>query len=172
MGSRRPLNTPVPEHYHHPEHLVGLGFRCAMTCLRPANNFASPQACVGSQACAILKAAIKAHCLPAKLNTEFTAWALAVEASADRQIQLSPLDHQAFSPDESLAIALVAACQHAHCPALTACASALLGTPDLGRALAATQILAHTLLTANAVLQSHDDARLRPCPRNKAARPH
>jgi hypothetical protein len=129
-----------------PERLVGLGFRCAMTCLRPGSGLAAPQAC------ALLKAAIEAHRLPTKLNRDFAAWALAVDATAERPIALSALDHQSFTPDESLAIALVAACQHAHCPALTACASALLGTHDLGRALAATQILAHTLFTANALL--------------------
>ncbi|MEQ1698336.1 MAG: hypothetical protein ABL901_21110 [Hyphomicrobiaceae bacterium] len=139
-----------------PERLVGLGFRCAMTCLRPGSN------CTALQSCALLNASIKAHRLPAKLNAEFTAWALAVDATAERPIELSALEHPSFSSDESLAIALVAACQHAHCPALTACASALLGSHDLGRALAATQILAHTLFTANAVLHPRDSTELDP----------
>ena len=146
MGSF--LRTTGNQFEPNPEHLVGLGFRCAMTCLRPGKNLVAPQAC------ALLKAAIEAHHLPANLNTRFTAWALAVDATAERPIELSALEHPSFSPDEALAIALVAACQHAHCPALTACASALLGTCDLGRALAATQILAHTLSAANAVLNS------------------
>ena len=136
-----------------PERLVGLGFRCSMICLRTADN-------TGPYACALLQASIDDHRLPAKLNANFAAWALAVEATATRPIKLLALKHHSFSPDESLAIALVAACQHAHCPALTACASALLGTNDLGRTLAATQILAHTLLTANAVLHSSANTEL------------
>lgn len=148
MGSRLPINWRKPNHT--PERLVGLGFRCAMTCLRPGCALAAPNAC------ALLKTSLETHRLPADLNTGFAAWALAVEATAERPIELHSLDHHTFSADEALAIALVATCQHAHCPALTACASALLGTRDIGRALAATQILAHTLFAANAVLQLHN----------------
>lgn len=130
------------------EQVVGLGFRCSLACLRTADNATS------RQACAMLQSTLEAHRLPARLVADFSAWALAVEASAERPIAVLPVAAAGFCRDECLAISLVAACQHDSCPALKACAFALLGSSDLGRALAATDVIAHTLLLA--------EMRLRP----------
>jgi len=139
MASRCPLIEP--------ENLVGLGFRCSMSCFRPGLD-------ASSNGCRLLAATIAARGLSPGIQDHFTAWALAITATAQRPITLNPLETASFSQDERLAITLVAACQHAPCPALTACASALLGTSDLGRVLAATQIIAHTLAATGIVVQN------------------
>ena len=120
-----------------------------MACLR-----ACDQADAG-QACARLTAALAALELPQSLIAGFAAWALAVEASAARPVAVLPIDSAGFCRDECLAISLVAACQHDACPALKACAFALLGTSDLGRALVATEAVARTLSGAGCRLQAH-----------------
>lgn len=138
MASHRPLIEP--------EDLVGLGFRCSMSCLRPGLD-------ANSSGCRLLAATIAAHGLPPSLRSHFTVWALAIDSTTERPITLNHLENPAFTPDERLAIALVAACQHPRCPALTACASALLGSSDLGQVLSATQNIAHTLSAAGTILQ-------------------
>ena len=153
MNSRdRPL-LPVygldPALANRPERIVGLGFRCSMSCLR-----ARDQADAG-QACARLTAAVAARLLPQALIAEFAAWALAVEASAERPVAVLPIDSAGFCRDECLAISLVAACQHDACPALKSCAFALLGSSNLGRALVATGVVARTLSGAGCRLHAH-----------------
>jgi hypothetical protein len=139
---------PIFDVKSRPEHIVGLGFRCSLTCLRAVDGDTS------QQACALLSAAIEAETLPQAILADFTAWTLAVEASAGRPIVVLPIDSLGFGRDECLAISLVAACQHGRCPALTACAFALLGRGDIARALVATRMLSASLLAAGTCLVS------------------
>jgi hypothetical protein len=142
-----------------PEWIVGLGFRCSITCIR-----ASDPGCA-RQACAVLGSAVEARAMPVSLVTSFSAWAMAVEATAERHIAVLPAGASGLCRDECLAIALVAACQYGACPALQACAFALLGSSDLGRAIAATQNVAHALLGARCRLDADgivDLARIDP----------
>ena len=130
------------------ERIVGLGFRCSLACLR------SSDAAEARRACTYLTTALCADNLPAELVPQFAAWALAIESSAERPIAVLPIKSASFGRDECLAISLVAACQHQTCPALRACAFALLGSADLGRALAATATIAATLRGSDALLAS------------------
>jgi len=149
----------------HPEHLIGLGFRYSMACLRPDSGDCGPHAC------RLLTTAISAQGFPANLRNQFTARALAITSTARRPIRLHALDDPDLTPDERLAVALVAAAQHAHCPALTACASALVGSSGpghhLGRVLAATQIIAHTLSAAGTVIDPVSIATRNPRPNTR-----
>lgn len=55
-------------------------------------------------------------------------WAKCVNASAQRRVAVNPLDDCTFCRDECLAISMIAACQHNTCPAMRACAFALIDT--------------------------------------------
>ncbi|MEW5964075.1 MAG: hypothetical protein AB1749_10985 [Pseudomonadota bacterium] len=53
-------------------------------------------------------------------------WAKCVNASAQRRVEVNPLDDCTFCRDECLAVSMIAACQHNTCPAMRACAFALI----------------------------------------------
>jgi hypothetical protein len=127
--------------------LVGFGFRFGMTCLQPS---ASGDA---HNACEALRFGLCQSGLKHTTASGFLAWSLAVLSDAKRPIVVLPITAAGFSRDECLAVSLVAACQHDTCPALRACAMALLGTDDPSRALAATGDLAMSLLVDNRRLE-------------------
>lgn len=58
--------------------------------------------------------------------SELSAWVRAVSAAARREIEVSAGDGAGFCRDESLALSMIAACQHNTCPAMRACAFALI----------------------------------------------
>lgn len=122
--------------------LVGLGFRCGTACLRAGDS------AVAAAACSMLADGVCQHGLPRSAADEFIGWCLAIECEAERPIVTLPLDAAGFSRDECLAVSLIAACQHNACPALRACAFALLGTAEAGRTLSAASELA-TMLAAD-----------------------
>ncbi|MCB1504076.1 MAG: hypothetical protein KDJ47_03785 [Hyphomicrobiaceae bacterium] len=53
-------------------------------------------------------------------------WAKAVAVASHHQISVRPLSACGFCRDECLAISMIAACQHNTCPAMRACAFALI----------------------------------------------
>ena len=138
--------SPADRLLRKPERIVGIGFRCSIACLRGC--------AVDEQqhACAVLRASVEIQLLPLTLIGAFSAWALAVESSAIRPVAVLPTDSLGFCRDECLAISLVAACQNNACPALRACAFALLGGGDVGRTLSATQAVADALREADTLL--------------------
>jgi hypothetical protein len=58
--------------------------------------------------------------------SELSAWVRAVSAAARREIEVCAGDCAGFCRDESLALSMIAACQHNTCPAMRACAFALI----------------------------------------------
>jgi hypothetical protein len=64
--------------------------------------------------------------------TKLTCWVRAVHITACRRISTYPFGCKGFCPDECMAISMIAASQHSACPAIRACAFALLGTSDVG----------------------------------------
>lgn len=127
------------------ERLVGVGFRCWMTgldtgdidCWQSAfNEFAGS---VGIDKAKVL--------MPGLSN-----WVKAVRSSAQRPIEIAPRSCAKFCRDECLAIAMVAACQHSACPALKACAFALIGSSEVNRALNAAEEFACSLRRADQIL--------------------
>ena len=107
-----------------PERLVGIGFRCWLAgyqtddinCWETGWNLFARE--LGT-ACA--KAAV----------TELSCWVRAVHRQACRPINTYPFGCAGFCTDECVAISMVAACQHSACPAMKACAFALLGSSDI-----------------------------------------
>lgn len=107
-----------------PERLVGLGFRCwiagyethDINCWETGwNAFASE---LGP---AHAKVAI----------TELSCWVRMVHLKACRRISYFPFGCKGFCRDESVAISMIAAGQHSACPAMRACAFALLNSSDV-----------------------------------------
>ena len=58
---------------------------------------------------------------------QLSCWVRAVDCYAQRELKTAPSDCARFCQDECVAIAMIAACQHHACPAMRACAFALLG---------------------------------------------
>ncbi|MFV0367214.1 MAG: hypothetical protein ACK5KM_02020 [Hyphomicrobiaceae bacterium] len=111
-------NTPSLEHYP-AEAIVGLGFRgwisgyqnsdigCWEEVWQLYSNLLGPklaETAVGSLA----------------------SWSKAIAVSSRNKISVWPLNACGFCRDECLAISMIAACQHNTCPAMRACAFALL----------------------------------------------
>lgn len=63
------------------------------------------------------------------------AWTKSVNACARRQVKVGPLEACHFCADECLAISMIAASQHKTCPAMRACAFALIDSAMLDEVL-------------------------------------
>ncbi len=105
------------------ERLAGLGFRCwlagyqnnAMTFWEDAWNLYAHELGPVSARAAIC---------------DLSAWVRALSGNARRPITLYPAACDRFTHDECLAVSMIAAAQH-NCPAIRACAFALLGAQPL-----------------------------------------
>ena len=59
--------------------------------------------------------------------TELACWVRIMRQFSTRKMDYFPLGCKGFCRDECVAISMIAACQHKECPALKACAFALIG---------------------------------------------
>ena len=84
--------------------------------------------------------------------SELASWAQTVQSSAHRDIEVSLTEQEQFGRDERMAITMVAAGQHNACPALQACASALLGAAALDNVVEASTDFGHQLLEKKLLL--------------------
>lgn len=121
-----------------PEHLVGLGFR---------GWIAGYQ--TGDIGCWERVWRIYSEALGedgARLVVgHLSAWARAVMAASRRQLLVGANETCPFRRDECLAIAMIAACQHDTCPAMRACAFALIDSALLDEVLHCTESYAATM---------------------------
>lgn len=78
-------------------------------------------------------------------------WVGALSQSTCRRIEVCGRDG-AFCRDECVAISMIAACQHRTCPAMRACAFALVECPRIDPAIARAQAFADTLASLDHVL--------------------
>lgn len=85
---------------------------------------------------------------------ELSTWVGQVHRSSCRRIETYPSGCSCFCRDECIAISIIAACQHDNCPALRACAFALLESPDVD------PMLEHAMAFAQLLLK--EDLRLSP----------
>ena len=84
--------------------------------------------------------------------SELSAWVRAVHNSRCRNIETLPPGCAGFCTDECVAVSVIAACQHDHCPALRACAFALLGSSEVDPMLEEATGFAHVLLDVDQYL--------------------
>ncbi len=128
-----------------PERLAGLGFRCwlagykngSMTCWEDAWNLYAQE--MGPVAA---RTAIR----------DLSCWVRAVSGHSQRPIQICPADCDRFARDECLAVSMIAAAQH-DCPAIKACAYALLGVQPVDEVLTSASRFAACLRENQLVLQ-------------------
>jgi hypothetical protein len=128
-----------------PARLVGIGFRCWLAgyqtgdiaCWETAwDTFAGE---LGSQRA---KVAV----------TELACWVRSITYNAQRPIEVFPHPCATFCRDECMAVSMIAAGQHGQCPALRACAFALLQTSDVDAVVDGAQAFAGALRDIDLVL--------------------
>jgi len=84
--------------------------------------------------------------------TELSSWVRTVASSANREIETNPDTCPGFCKDECLAIAMIAACQHKTCPAMRACAFALIENSGVEPVVDQSERFAMTLVAVDHVL--------------------
>lgn len=80
------------------------------------------------------------------------AWVKALRGASRHDLEVQPLDAGDFCRDECLAISMIAACQHNTCPAMRACAFALIDTALVEEVLHHTGTYALTLRSLDKVV--------------------
>jgi hypothetical protein len=127
------------------ERLVGLGFRYWLTGFRTGDISCWERAwCAYSDAmgAATAKGAV----------THLASWVGAINRHARRDLETAPVDCDRFCRDECIAIEMISACQHEACPAMRACAFALLGCSMIEEVVRGAENFAATMRGADQVL--------------------
>jgi hypothetical protein len=120
--STLPLATPVRHTIagdRGAERLIGLGFRYWVA------GYKSGDIDRWEDAWRIYSQALGPNAARTAVS-ELSAWVRAVSAAARREIEVCAGDCAGFCRDECLAVSMIAACQHNTCPAMRACAFALI----------------------------------------------
>ena len=128
-----------------PERLVGLGFRYWLHGFRTGDITSWEKAwCTYSSTmgAAAAKTAVG----------ELSCWVRAINSNTQRELETPPPDCTGFCQDECVAIAMIAACQHNACPAMRACAFALLGCSMIDAVVQGAESFAETMRGADQVL--------------------
>lgn len=137
------------------ENLVGIGFRSWMsgyqtrnfTCWQDGwNHFARE---LGIE--------------QAKISiTDLACWVRSIHAGATRNIEIYPASCEGFCRDECMAISMVAACQNNACPAMKACAFALIGDAAITEVVDTAERFADTLGHCGVILGENSIANAMP----------
>ena len=127
------------------EWLVGVGFRCWLTGFQTSDI-----GCWEMAWDAFSRAVGPREAKP--LMSDLASWVHAVQDTAQREIEVFPAQCRRFCRDECLAISMVAACQHSACPAIRACAVALLGSSKIDEAMQGAEDFALRLKKADQLL--------------------
>jgi hypothetical protein len=128
-----------------PERLVGLGFRLWLGGLRTGDISCWEKAwCAYSTAmgAASAKSAVG----------DLALWVRAIHTHAQRALETADPGCARFCRDECVAISMIAACQHHACPAMRACAFALLGCSMIDEVVGVAESFAHTMQGADQLL--------------------
>jgi hypothetical protein len=128
-----------------PERLVGLGFRYWLKGFRTGDISCWERAwCAYSN---VLGAAAAKSAV-----TDLSCWVRAINRHARRDLETSAVDCERFCRDECIAIEMISACQHEACPAMRACAFALLGCSMIDEVVHGAENFAATMRGADQVL--------------------
>jgi hypothetical protein len=121
-----------------PEKLVGVGFRCWMAGYRTGNLDS------WEYAWNLYAAELGPNAAKTAVG-ELGSWVRKINDCAGRSISTMPSDCPAFCRDECVAISMIAASQHKICPAMRACAFALIGCSQVESIMTETDRFALTL---------------------------
>ncbi|MEO0619433.1 MAG: hypothetical protein AAFZ01_09140 [Pseudomonadota bacterium] len=129
--------------------LIGFGFRCWM---RGAahGEIASWELCWNAFAQALGTSGAR------RAVGDLSCWVRALRACAGRTLHVFPTHCPGLCRDEILAVSMIAASQNDVCPAMRACAFALLESPSLDAPVEAGQTFATTLRREGVVLATSD----------------
>jgi hypothetical protein len=142
-GFAAPATSPIE--LGDSERLVGLGFRLWLVGLKTGDiryweqTWCAYTAAMGATAA---KSAVR----------DLSCWVRAIRQRSQRDLETAAAGCDGFCRDECVAIAMIAACQHEACPAMRACAFALLGCSMIDEVVSVAESFAHTLQVADRVL--------------------
>lgn len=125
-----------------PEQLVGIGFRGWLTGYE-YQDISAWENVWNTYATALGPKPAK------RAVSELSSWVRKVHECSCRRIETFPPGCVGFCRDECIAISVIAACQHDNCPALRACAFALLDSPHVDPMLHEAGEFANLLLEEN-----------------------
>jgi len=126
--------------------LVGLGFRYWLTGLRTGDITCWERAWhayADGLGAAAAKSAV----------SDLSCWVRCIVRHTQRDLTVAAVDCGRFCSDECIAIDMIAACQHHSCPAMRACAFALLGCSLIEDVIAGAESFAATMRGAGKVLR-------------------
>lgn len=149
---KRIAHTPITQvalapspGFSRPERLVGLGFRYWLHGYRTGDISSWEKVwCTYSSAMGATAAKTAVG--------QLSCWVRAINTHTHRQLQTAPSDCAGFCRDECVAISMIAACQHNACPAMRACAFALLGCSMIDEVVNVAESFAETMREADQVL--------------------
>ena len=128
-----------------PEQLVGLGFRYWLT------GFRTGDISCWERAWRAYSNALGATAARSAV-TDLSCWVRAISRHARRDLETAAVDCDRFCRDECIAIEMISACQHNACPAMRACAFALLGCSLIEEVVEGAESFAATMRDVNQVL--------------------
>ena len=128
-----------------PERLVGLGFRYWL------KGFRSGDISCWERAWRAYSNTLGATAAKSAV-TDLSCWVRAINRHARRDLETAAVDCERFCRDECIAIEMIAACQHHACPAMRACAFALLGCSLIDEVVEGAETFAATMRGADQVL--------------------
>ena len=143
-GALRSAVEPAAD-YQGPERLVGFGFRLWL------NGFRTGDISSWEKAWSAYAGTIGANAARTAVG-QLSCWVRAVDCYAQRELKTAPNDCAHFCQDECVAIAMIAACQHHACPAMRACAFALLGCSMIDEVVEVAEDFAKAMRDARQVL--------------------
>jgi hypothetical protein len=136
--------APVGD-FQGPERLVGFGFRLWL------NGFRTGDISHWEKAWSAYAGTLGATAARTAVG-QLSSWVRTVDCYAQRELKTAPVDCARFCQDECVAIAMIAACQHQSCPAMRACAFALLGCSMIDEVVEGAESFARSLRDADQVL--------------------
>jgi hypothetical protein len=125
--------------------LVGLGFRYWLKGFRTGDISCWERAWCAY--CDALGAAMAKGAV-----ADLACWVRAINRHARRDLETAAVDCERFCRDECIAIEMISACQHEACPAMRACAFALLGCSMIEEVVRGAENFAATMRGADQVL--------------------
>jgi hypothetical protein len=128
-----------------PERLVGFGYRFWL------NGFRTGDISNWEKAWSTYANTIGATAAKTAVG-QLSCWVRAIDCHAQRELKTSPNNCARFCHDECVAIAMIAACQHHACPAMRACAFALLGCSMIEEVVDVAESFAQALRDADQIL--------------------
>ena len=129
------------ETLHGTERLVGIGFRCWI------NGYQNTDIGCWEHGWNVFARELGPERARTAI-TELAGWIRSICSNAEREIAVCAVDRDRFCKDECIAVSMIAACQHNACPALEACALALLGADLIEPVLETSTRFARTLQSA------------------------